>query len=96
MTVAFLCALIIAQLMLTVPGGRVTFYVLIAAVCVLFALSRWLAVRIWAVVATVCALGFIAYDHEAGQRWHTKKFLSVTRRAAPETPPDKEPPQKPE
>ncbi len=79
LTFGLLIALTAVQLMLTVPGGHVVPYVVIATVCVPFALSKSLAVRVWSVAATLCVLGLIAWDHDAGTRFERKMYRMLSR-----------------
>src|SRR5262245_52092274 len=85
------CAILLSFLMLALPGGRASYYALLAGVCVLFALSSCRAVRIWSVIATLVSISFAIWDHEVGLSFQHKRYRAAlqnvqAQREAPAQP----------
>ncbi len=68
-SVLFLLLLLVLQLMLAVPGARVTYYAILAGLAVLPALHGSRAFGIWAVMATLIAVAFTIWDYEEGKKY---------------------------
>jgi hypothetical protein len=73
LTTTYLIGLALCQLLLTVPGGRVPFYILLAILTMLPAIHKCLGFRLWAVVATTLTLALIALDHSRGLEFERVK-----------------------
>jgi hypothetical protein len=66
-------------LLLAAPGGRASYFAVVAAVCILFALHRSRAVRIWAVITSLIALSLVIWDHERGVKFQQAVHNAVLR-----------------
>lgn len=65
--------------MLAAPGGRASYFAVVAGVCIFLALHRSRAVRIWAVITSLIALSLVIWDHEAGVRFQQAVHNSVLK-----------------
>jgi uncharacterized membrane protein YgaE (UPF0421/DUF939 family) len=79
LSLAFLIALVIGSLLLAAPGGRASYFAVVAGVCILLALHRSRAIRIWAVITSMIALGLVIWDHEAGVRFQQAVHNAVMK-----------------
>ena len=79
LSLAFLIALIIGDLLLAAPGGRASYFAVVAGLCILFALHRSRAIQIWAVITSLIALSLVIWDHEAGIRFQQAVHNDVLR-----------------
>jgi hypothetical protein len=75
----YLAALIVGYLLLAAPGGRATYFALVTGGCILFALHRSPAVRIWSVVTSLLTLVILIWDHEAGIKFQVRLYNSLSK-----------------
>jgi hypothetical protein len=81
MTVAFVLGMLVIEILLAIPGTRVTMYAIIAAATLLPALSSSRPKRIWSVLATLLVLARLIWDHQDGS-----KYLRIRDAASQQVP----------